>query len=99
MWNTLCLLVLVTQAAALASGLMDKLDQPGHYTLFAPTDEAFDKLSPGYMERIMGDKDVTAGTLYMWYTNDDINYLHTVLWLILVCRGLEHLNISAVAML
>uniref|UniRef100_A0A8C9ZWU1 Periostin n=1 Tax=Sander lucioperca TaxID=283035 RepID=A0A8C9ZWU1_SANLU len=48
------------KAAALASGLMDKLDQPGHYTLFAPTDEAFDKLSPGYMERIMGDKDVTA---------------------------------------
>ncbi|XP_034745767.1 periostin-like isoform X6 [Etheostoma cragini] len=43
-----------------ASGLMDKLDQPGHYTLFAPTDEAFDKLSPGYLERIMGDKDVTA---------------------------------------
>ncbi|XP_078121451.1 periostin-like isoform X3 [Sander vitreus] len=48
------------KAAALASGLMDKLDEPGHYTLFAPTDEAFDKLSPGYMERIMGDKDVTA---------------------------------------
>uniref|UniRef100_A0A8D0A3V9 Periostin n=1 Tax=Sander lucioperca TaxID=283035 RepID=A0A8D0A3V9_SANLU len=36
------------KAAALASGLMDKLDQPGHYTLFAPTDEAFDKLSPDY---------------------------------------------------
>ncbi|XP_039634116.1 periostin-like isoform X2 [Perca fluviatilis] len=48
------------KAAALTSGLMDKLDQPGHYTLFAPTDEAFDKLSPGYIERIMGDKDVTA---------------------------------------
>ncbi|TDH04957.1 hypothetical protein EPR50_G00138340 [Perca flavescens] len=48
------------KAAALTSGLMDKLDQLGHYTLFAPTDEAFDKLSPGYMERIMGDKDVTA---------------------------------------
>lgn len=47
-------------AAALASGLMDKMDQPGHYTLFAPTNEAFDKLSPGYLERIMGDKDVIA---------------------------------------
>ncbi|XP_031728571.1 periostin [Anarrhichthys ocellatus] len=46
--------------SVLASGMMDKLDQPGHYTLFAPTDEAFDKLSPGYLERIMGDKAVIA---------------------------------------
>nr|XP_046267131.1 periostin-like isoform X2 [Scatophagus argus] len=47
-------------AAALASGMMDKLDQPGHYTLFAPTNEAFDRLSPGYLERIMADKTVIA---------------------------------------
>ncbi|XP_070699344.1 periostin-like [Pempheris klunzingeri] len=47
-------------AAALASGMMDKLDQPGHYTLFAPTNEAFDRLNPGYLERIMGDKAVIA---------------------------------------
>ncbi|XP_070773155.1 periostin-like isoform X2 [Enoplosus armatus] len=47
-------------AAALASGMMDKLDQPGHYTLFAPTNEAFDRLSPGYLERVMGDKAVIA---------------------------------------
>ncbi|XP_041656527.1 periostin-like isoform X2 [Cheilinus undulatus] len=47
-------------AAALASGMMDKLDQPGQYTLFAPTNEAFDKLAPGHLERIMGDKDVIA---------------------------------------
>ncbi|KAL6098698.1 postn [Pungitius sinensis] len=44
----------------LASGMMDKLDQPGHFTLFAPTNEAMDKLSPGYLERIMGDKAVIA---------------------------------------
>lgn len=43
--------------------MMDKLGEPGQYTLFAPTDEAFDKLSPDYMERIMDDKDVIAGTL------------------------------------
>ncbi|KAG7224548.1 hypothetical protein INR49_011300 [Caranx melampygus] len=47
-------------AALLASGMMDKLDQPGHFTLFAPTNEAFDKLSPGYLERIMNDKTVIA---------------------------------------
>lgn len=45
----------------MASDMMDKLDQPGHYTLFAPTNEAFDRLSPGYLERIMGDKAVMAG--------------------------------------
>ncbi|XP_029028712.1 periostin-like isoform X2 [Betta splendens] len=46
--------------AALASDMMDKLDQPGHFTLFAPTNEAFLKLSPGYLERIMKDKAVIA---------------------------------------
>ncbi|XP_062262499.1 periostin-like isoform X2 [Platichthys flesus] len=47
-------------AAALASGMMDKLDQPGQFTLFAPTNEAFDKLNPGYLERIMDNKAVIA---------------------------------------
>lgn len=57
----------VTQTAALASGMMDQLDQPGHYTLFAPTNRAFDKLSSGYVERIMGDKAVISGMLYMMH--------------------------------
>uniref|UniRef100_A0A7N5ZU83 Periostin, osteoblast specific factor a n=1 Tax=Anabas testudineus TaxID=64144 RepID=A0A7N5ZU83_ANATE len=47
-------------AAALASGVMDKLDRPGHFTLFAPTNEAFENLNPGYLERIMKDKTVIA---------------------------------------
>ncbi|XP_061752811.1 periostin-like isoform X2 [Nerophis ophidion] len=47
-------------AAALASGVMDKLDRPGHYTLFAPTNAAFDKMGPGHLERLMGDKAVIA---------------------------------------
>ncbi|KAM9846831.1 periostin-like isoform 2-T2 [Aulostomus maculatus] len=47
-------------AAALASGMMDKLDQPGQFTLFAPTNEAFNKLGAGYLERIMKDKAVIA---------------------------------------
>ncbi|XP_068187334.1 periostin-like [Antennarius striatus] len=46
--------------AVLASGMMDKLGQPGHYTLFAPTNKAFSKLSPDYLKRIMEDKAVTA---------------------------------------
>ena len=50
------------QAAAIASGVMDKLDKPGHYTLFAPTNEAFDKLSPGRLEQLMEDKAVITGT-------------------------------------
>ncbi|TKS82895.1 Periostin [Collichthys lucidus] len=48
---------------AMASGMMDKLGQPGHYTLFAPTNEAFDKLSPGYLESILGDKDVVKALM------------------------------------
>ncbi|XP_062288865.1 periostin-like isoform X2 [Scomber scombrus] len=44
--------------AVLASGMMDKLDEPGQYTLFAPTNEAFDRLGQGYLEQILEDKDV-----------------------------------------
>lgn len=54
---------LVYQAAALASGMMDKLEKPGHFTLFAPTNEAFDKLGPDFLERVMGDKTVIAGDM------------------------------------
>uniref|UniRef100_A0A3B4BK17 FAS1 domain-containing protein n=1 Tax=Periophthalmus magnuspinnatus TaxID=409849 RepID=A0A3B4BK17_9GOBI len=45
-------------AVAVASGVIDKLDQPGHFTLFAPTNDAFDKLPSGYLERIMEDTDI-----------------------------------------
>uniref|UniRef100_A0A8C6SL31 Periostin, osteoblast specific factor a n=1 Tax=Neogobius melanostomus TaxID=47308 RepID=A0A8C6SL31_9GOBI len=43
---------------SLASGVIEKLEQPGHFTLFAPTNEAFKKLPSGYLERIMDDKDI-----------------------------------------
>ena len=49
------------QTVTMASGVMDKLGQPGHYTLFAPTNDAFDKLGPDFLERIMSDKAVIAG--------------------------------------
>ncbi|XP_052371036.1 periostin-like [Oncorhynchus keta] len=47
-------------AVALASGVMEKLGQPGHFTLFAPTNDAFNNLEAGFLERIMGDNAVIA---------------------------------------
>ncbi|KAM5181782.1 periostin isoform 2-T2 [Mantella aurantiaca] len=44
------------RAAAIASDFMEKLGKPGQYTLFAPTDEAFEKLPRNVLERIMSDK-------------------------------------------
>ena len=51
------------QALALASGVMEKLGEPGHYTLFAPTNQALEKLGSGYLERIMGDQKIMSGTV------------------------------------
>ncbi|XP_071352969.1 periostin, osteoblast specific factor b isoform X4 [Trachinotus anak] len=45
------------------SGLLEKLGQPGHYTLFAPTNEAFEKLGSDVLERIQGDKEVLRALL------------------------------------
>uniref|UniRef100_A0A8C7W0B7 Periostin, osteoblast specific factor a n=1 Tax=Oncorhynchus mykiss TaxID=8022 RepID=A0A8C7W0B7_ONCMY len=38
--------------------VMDKMGQPGHFTLFAPTNEAMENLGASFLERIMGDKEV-----------------------------------------
>ncbi|XP_036420888.1 periostin, osteoblast specific factor b isoform X2 [Colossoma macropomum] len=48
---------------ATASGLMDMLGKPGHFTLFAPTNDAFSKLDGDVMERLMGDKGVLQALL------------------------------------
>ncbi|XP_057207631.1 periostin, osteoblast specific factor b isoform X1 [Triplophysa rosa] len=42
---------------ATASGLIDKLGQSGHFTLFAPTNDAFEKLDRAVLDRLMEDKD------------------------------------------
>ncbi|KAM4796546.1 periostin isoform 3-T3 [Rhinophrynus dorsalis] len=44
------------RAAGIASNVLEKLGKKGHYTLFAPTNEAFEKLPRGVLERIMSDK-------------------------------------------
>ncbi|XP_072248228.1 periostin, osteoblast specific factor b isoform X2 [Leuresthes tenuis] len=48
---------------AQTAGLLEKLGQPGHYTLFAPTNEAFDKLGSDMLERFQSDKDVLKALL------------------------------------
>uniref|UniRef100_A0A8C9ALA3 Periostin n=1 Tax=Prolemur simus TaxID=1328070 RepID=A0A8C9ALA3_PROSS len=44
------------RAAAITSDILEALGRDGHFTLFAPTNEAFEKLPRGVLERIMGDK-------------------------------------------
>lgn len=43
------------------AGLLEKLGQPGHYTLFAPTNDAFDSLGGDVLERLGTNKDVLKG--------------------------------------
>ncbi|MED6245775.1 hypothetical protein ATANTOWER_007898 [Ataeniobius toweri] len=45
------------------AGLLEKLGQPGHYTLFAPTNNAFDKIGGDTMERLLSDKGVLKALL------------------------------------
>ncbi|KAJ7997483.1 hypothetical protein DPEC_G00229480 [Dallia pectoralis] len=47
-------------AIAQASGVMEKLGQPGHYTLFVPNNDAMNTLDPRFLERISGDKSLMA---------------------------------------
>ncbi|XP_051539577.1 periostin-like isoform X2 [Myxocyprinus asiaticus] len=50
-------------AAAVSSGLLKQLGKPGYYTLFAPTNEAFEKLDRDVLERLMSDKTVLQALL------------------------------------
>uniref|UniRef100_A0A3Q4BL36 Uncharacterized protein n=1 Tax=Mola mola TaxID=94237 RepID=A0A3Q4BL36_MOLML len=45
------------------SGLLENLGQSGHYTLFAPTNEAFNSLGSGILKRLQGDKEVLKALL------------------------------------
>ncbi|XP_051253155.1 periostin, osteoblast specific factor b isoform X1 [Dicentrarchus labrax] len=48
---------------AQSTGLLEKLGQPGHYTLFAPTNEAFESLGSDVLERLQSDKEVIKALL------------------------------------
>ena len=41
-------------AALEQSELVKKLSEPGHFTMFAPTDEAFEKLDEAVREKVLG---------------------------------------------
>jgi uncharacterized surface protein with fasciclin (FAS1) repeats len=45
----------LTQALA-AAGLLETLKGSGPYTVFAPSDEAFDRLPPGTLQALLADK-------------------------------------------
>ncbi|KAI1898991.1 hypothetical protein AGOR_G00078080 [Albula goreensis] len=43
------------RTAVAAAGLTNLLESDGHYTVFAPTNEAFEKIPPDMLNRILGD--------------------------------------------
>ncbi|XP_062869761.1 periostin [Trichomycterus rosablanca] len=43
-------------AANIESSLLERLGEPGHYTLFAPTNKAFEKVDTKVIERVLSDK-------------------------------------------
>lgn len=48
------------------AGLLEMLGKPGHYTLFAPTNDAFDSLGGDVLERLQSDKEVLNGKLDLY---------------------------------
>lgn len=50
-------------SAVKAAGLEDTLASEGPFTVFAPTDEAFNKLPPGTVDSLLKDKDKLTAIL------------------------------------
>lgn len=51
------------QTVASNAGLLEMLGKPGHFTLFAPTNDAFSKLDREVMDRLMANKGALKGKL------------------------------------
>jgi uncharacterized surface protein with fasciclin (FAS1) repeats len=49
--------------AVTAAGLIDTLKGPGPFTVFAPTDEAFDRLPLGLVQRLLKDAPMSKNIL------------------------------------
>ncbi len=54
-------------AAVKAAGLVDTLSGPGPFTVFAPTNEAFDKLPPGAVANLLKPENKEALTKVLTY--------------------------------
>jgi len=54
-------------AAVKAAGLVDTLEGPGPFTVFAPTNEAFDKLPPGTVETLVKPENKAMLTKILTY--------------------------------
>ena len=66
-----------------AAGLVETLSGPGPFTVFAPTDAAFDKLPAGTLDSVLQNKDqLTAILTYHVvsgkYMASDVKKLHSV---------------------
>lgn len=55
------------QNVATNAGLLEKLGKAGHFTLFAPTNDAFSKLGEEVMDRLMGNKGALQGKLIIQF--------------------------------
>ena len=49
--------------AATVAGLVDTLSAPGEFTVFAPTNDAFDALPEGALDGLLGDTEALSGVL------------------------------------
>jgi uncharacterized surface protein with fasciclin (FAS1) repeats len=54
-------------AAVKAAGLVDTLETPGPFTVFAPTNEAFDKLPPGTVQTLLEPQNKAKLTAVLTY--------------------------------
>ena len=54
-------------AAVKAAGLVDTLEGPGPFTVFAPTNEAFDKLPPGTVATLVKPENKAMLTKILTY--------------------------------
>lgn len=54
-------------AAVKAAGLVDTLSSPGPFTVFAPTNEAFDKLPPGTVDTLVKPENKATLTKILTY--------------------------------
>ncbi|MEJ6392852.1 fasciclin domain-containing protein [Gymnodinialimonas sp. 2305UL16-5] len=56
--------------AVQAAGLVDTLSSPGNFTVFAPTNRAFEHLPPGVLDGLLADTDALTNVLTYHVSGD-----------------------------
>ena len=84
------------EAAVIAAGLVDILNSPGPFTVFAPTDDAFAALPPGALDALLADPNGALANVLLYHAAAGA-VMSSPCAVVIICPSLKSEDITAPA--